>query len=236
MKKVLTALLLLIAAAAAVVFIFFPGLPWYIKVDREYSDIGASCAKIPADIPASSEEFEAYTGSGLMFSAWQGMTEELSDKGGASWTASSGSSLTAVSEVLPDGDGFLDNTGLSLKELESFCKSCKKSVPENEYEFDKLLLGISMQDFNIHDRKNSKIFYKLAGIKSSLDVAEGQYYELDGVGFRGLLYVSEAPEGMSSGEIGIYPERDRRSRINISISAADRNELLLVAETIKLTE
>ena len=65
-----------------------------------------------------------------------------------------------------------------------------------------------------------------------------KFYPVDGVGYRGYLLSGVDPDGdhgyKNYAIINVYPEKDKHTRYIITLSVTDWNEVLAIAESIKL--
>ena len=134
-------------------------------------------------------------------------------------------------------EDFLDRTGISHEALDKYCRAVEKTTPESEYEFTKLVMSLNMEDFDIHNFKNSKTFYQLMKCKNESYIDESdpaRYNSVDGVGFRGYLNTIETPDGYTA-HVFLYPEREKRTRYIIKISTENFGDIFTIADSIKLT-
>lgn len=245
MKKFLGILFLLILIAAGVCAYFFPGIPYYYKCTHELEMTDNIWEDIPKDLPKLSEGYADFSTMGIRITAWNDMeAQRTNDENNVTWANKDESHyVTVYSERINENDDFLDMTGISHDDLAAYCKSAEKTVPETKYEFVKLMASITMNDFDIHSYKNSKTFYRIMKLKSE-DLYFGKefpvkFYPVDGVGYRGYLVSAVGPDGNHGYEnytiINIYPEKDKHTRYIIDISVTDWNEVLAIANNIKLT-
>jgi hypothetical protein len=239
MKKFLGILFLLVIIAAGVCAYIFPGTPYYYKCTHELHITDNIWEKAPEGLPKLSEGFADFSSMGVRITAWNDMeTVNTGSKENVTWQNDNGSHSVSISvEHLSENDDFLDRTGITPEELDQYCKNAEKTTPENKYEFVKLFASLTMDDFDIHNFKNSKTFYKLMLCKDDLYSAGEvpiKIYPVDGVGFRGYL-LTEQNGGQKNAVINIYPEKDKKTRYIIELSVTDWNEILAIANSIKLT-
>ena len=235
MKKFMGILFLLIIAAAGVCAYFFPGIPYYYKCTHDIDLRESIWEDAPEGVELPAERAD-YSSFGVRLDAWSDMKpERTDDKNSVMWANADKSHLVFISaERLSDNDDFLDRTGISHEALDRYCKAVEKTTPENRYEFMKLVASLTMDDFDIHNFKNSKTFYLLMKIKNEMYLGEefpAKLYCIDGVGFRGFLYTSTGLEDEFA-LINIYPERDKHM---LEISAENWDEAIAAAKSIKLT-
>lgn len=240
MKKFLGILFLLIVIAVGVCVFFFPGIPYYYKCTHEFGLL----ENIVSELPAGSvlpDDYADYSNLGVRVTAWGDMeAQRTDDKNQGVWKNRNGSHIISVYvDNLGDNYDFLDRTGISHEALDRYCKAVKKSTPETQYDFVKLICSITMNDFDIHDSKNAKTFYKMMSQKNDLYIDEDHpvdLYIVDGVGYHGYMVIAETPENYTEAIINIYPEKNKHKRYIIDLSFTDRDEILSIAEHIKLTE
>lgn len=240
MKKFFGILFLLIIVSVGAAAYFFPGTPWYYKVKHEFALTDSIWETYPEGLPELPKDYEVYSDLGLRITAWNGMKPEIEeDKDSAEWHSDDKSRFVYIHrETLSDSYDFLDNTGITTEALERFCKEAEKTTPENIGELMRLIAMLTMDDFDIHDSKNAKTFYKLMDIKNESYLGEGypvRYYPADGVGYRGILVTAQAPDGKYA-NISIYPEKDKHHRYLLELSVTDWDEILKITESIQLTE
>lgn len=241
MKKFLGILFLLIVIAVGVTAYFFPGIPYYYKCTHDLELRDNITHELPADLAPLPDDFADYANLGIRMTAWGDMeAQHTGDKNQALWENKDKShSISIYAETLSENYDFLDRTGISHEALDRYCKAVKKTTPETGYEFVKLVGSITMDDFDIHDMKNSKTFYKMMSIKNDLYMGEEHpvdLYIVDGVGYHGYMVTAEAPENHKEAIINIYPDKSKRKRYVIDLSFTDRDEILSIAGNIKLTE
>ena len=239
MKKVLGILFLLVIVAAGVCAYFFPGIPYKYKCTHELELTDSIWENTPDNLPPLSGEYTDYASFGLRLTAWDDLKPvRTDDKSEAKFQNDDGSHYISINEVnIGENEDFLDRTGISPEALDRYCKAVEKTTPENGYEFTKLKMSLTMEDFDIHDFKNSKTFYLLMKEKNNAYFGENnpkKYYAVDGVGFRGCLHVERVSDH-NAAYIDIYPERDKKKKYRLGILVTDINEMLAVANSIKLT-
>ena len=239
MKKFIGILFLLIIVAAGVCAYFFPGIPYKYKCTHELQLTDSIWETIPDDLPPLPEDYADYSNFGLKITAWDDMKPiRTDDKSEAKWQNDDDTHYIVINEMnISESDDFLDRTGISHEALDKYCKAVEKTTPESEYEFTKLVMSLNMEDFDIHNFKNSKTFYLMMKEKNEAYFGENNpkiYYSVDGVGFRGCLHI-ESVSGYNASYIDIYPERDKKTKYRISIKVTDTNEILAIANSIKLT-
>ncbi|MBP5580847.1 MAG: hypothetical protein J6X85_03495 [Ruminococcus sp.] len=239
MKKVLGILFLLAIVAAGVCAYLFPGIPYKYKCTHELELTDSIWENVPEDIEKLPAEYASYSNFGLRLTAWEDMKPVRTDsKEKAQWQNGDEYHIVSIAtERINESDDFLDRTGISHEALERYCKAVEKTTPENQYEFMKLVASLTMDDFDIHDFKNSKTFYLLMKVKNDMYLGEkfpAKLYCVDGVGYRGFLYTEKSQKNTSA-IINIYPDRDKSSRYTLEVSVADWNETIAIAKSIKLT-
>lgn len=236
MKRFLGILFLLVIVAAGVCAYFFPGIPYKYKCTHDLELTDSIWENIPENIPPLPADYSDYSNFGVRITAWNDMEPvRTNDKTKAKWLNSDEDCWIGITEErLSESDDFLDRTGISHEALDRYCKAVEKTTPENQYEFTKLVASLTMDDFDIHDFKNSKTFYLLMKTKNELYLGSKMFYCADGVGFRGYFYTKHAPEA-NQGYMIIYPDRDKHTRYTIEISVFDYYQAFAMAESIKLT-
>ncbi|MCR4795942.1 MULTISPECIES: hypothetical protein [Ruminococcus] len=245
MKKILGILFLLIIVAAGVCAYFFPGIPYYYKCTHELEIRDSIWEELPKDLPKLSEGYADFSTMGVRITAWNDMeAQRAADDNAVTWANEDKSHMINISqERINESSDFLDMTGITHDDLDAYCKDAEKTTPESKYEFVKLMASLTMDDFDIHNYKNSKTFYRIMKLKSD-DFYFGKefpvkFYPVDGVGYRGYLLSSVEPDGdhgyAKFAVINIYPEKDKKTRYIIDISVTDWNEVLAIANSIKLT-
>lgn len=238
MKKVLGIIILLVIVASGVCAYFFPGIPYYYKCTHElYTE--NIWKNLPDDLPKLTEGYTDFSTGEVRITAWDDMEAERSETNDTvSWANEDETHFVSITaEALNESEDFLDRTGIPHEDLDQYCKAVKKTPPENIYELMKLMAGLTMEDFDIHNFRNSKTFYKLMKLKNEVYAGEEfptYFYPIDGVGYRGYLVAATGPEEDLS-IINIYPEKDRHKRYIIAISVTDWNEVIAAAKSIKLT-
>lgn len=240
MKKFLGILFLLIVIAVGVCVFFFPGIPYYYKCTHEFGLLENTVSELPAG-SVLPDDYADYSNLGVRVTAWGDMeAQRTDDKNQGLWENKDGSHVISVyAENLGDNYDFLDRTGISHEALDRYCKAVKKATPETPYDFMKLVGSVTMEDFDIHDSKNAKTFYRIMSMKNDLYTGEDhpvELYSVDGVGYHGYMVIAEAPENHTETIINIYPEKNKHRRYIISLSFTDRDDILAIAEHIKLTE
>lgn len=240
MKKFLGILFLLIVIAIGVAAYFFPGIPYYYKCTHEFKLMDSIISDLPTDLPPVSDEPADYSALGIKLTAWEDMEPvRTDDKNSSIWENEDRSHFISVyAESLGSNYDFLDRTGISHEDLDRYCKKMEKTTPETLPEFVKLVCSLTMEDFDIHDSKNAKTFYRMMDIKNKEyidDIHQINFYTADGVGYRGYLKTANAPAG-DYALINIYPDKDKQKRYIIEMSVTDWNEVKAVTESIKLTE
>lgn len=239
MKKFLGILFLLVIIAAGVCAYIFPGTPYYYKCTHELHITDNIWEKVPDDLPKLNDGYADFSSMGIRITAWNDMeTVNTSSKDNVTWQNDNGSHcVNLMMEHQSENDDFLDRTGITPEDLDQYCKKAEKTTPENKYEFVKLFASITMDDFDIHNFKNSKTFYKLMLCKDDLystGEAPAKIYPVDGVGFRGYL-ITDQTDGKKNAVINIYPEKEKKTRYIIDLSVTDQEDVVAVAESIKLT-
>ena len=241
MKKFLGILFLLIVIAVGVCVFFFPGIPYYYKCTHEFELLENTVSELPAG-SVLPDDYADYSNLGVRVTAWGDMeAQRTDDKNQGLWENKDGSHFISVyAENLGDNYDFLDRTGISHEALDRYCKAVEKTTPEFPYDFVKLVASITMEDFDIHDSKNAKTFYKMMGLKND-EFCHGadcsaDLYIVDGVGYHGYMRTLESASGENDAVINIYPEKNKHRRYIISLSFTDRDDILAIAESVKLTE
>ena len=245
MKKILGILFLLIIIAAGVCAYFFPGIPYYYKCTHEFEVRDSIWEELPKDLPELSEGYADFSTLGVRITAWNDMeAQRTPDDNTVTWANEDESHvITVYQERVNESSDFLDMTGIDHDDLDAYCKDAEKTTPESKYEFVKLMASLTMDDFDIHNYKNSKTFYKIMKQKNDAPFTDRnnpvKFYPVDGVGYRGDLVkdIAVEPETASGNYliINIYPEKDKKTRYIISVRLGDLNESLAIAESIKLT-
>ena len=238
MKKFLGILFLLVIVAAGVCAYLFPGIPYKYKCTHELQYTDSIWETIPEKVQPFSSDSADYSNFGLRMTAWDDMKPiRTGDKSQAKWQNDDGTHYITITEQnLGENEDFLDRTGISHEALDKYCKAVEKTTPENGYEFTKLVMSLTMDDFDIHNFKNSKTFYQLMKEKNDAYFGENnprKYYAVDGVGFRGCLH-TETVANYNVAYVDIYPDRDKRTNYRISIIFTDTDEILSIADSIKL--
>ena len=239
MKKFLGILFLLIIVAAGVCAYLFPGIPYKYKCTNELQTTDSLWNDTPGNLQPISGETADYSNFGLKLTAWDDMKPVRTDsKDSAMWQNGDEIHRIGISEEhLSESEDFLDRTGISHEALDKYCRAVEKTTPESEYEFTKLVMSLNMEDFDIHNFKNSKTFYQLMKCKNESYIDESdpaRYYSVDGVGFRGYLNTIETPDGYTA-HVFLYPEREKRTRYIIKISTENFGDIFTIADSIKLT-
>ncbi|SEH57162.1 hypothetical protein SAMN02910265_01543 [Ruminococcus flavefaciens] len=245
MKKILGILFLLILVAAGVCAYFFPGIPYYYKCTHELELRDNIWQEIPKDLPKLSEGYADFQTMDIRVTAWNDIeAQRKGDDNNVTWANEDHSHfITIFSERINESEDFLDMTGIDHGELDAYCKDAEKTTPESKYEFVKLMASLTMDDFDIHNYKNSKTFYKIMKQKNE-DIFKNRaypvsFYPVDGVGYRGYL-VKGLEYGYEKNTdkyvvANIYPEKDKKTRYIVIISFTELDEVLAIAESIKLT-
>lgn len=241
MKKFLGILFLLIVIAIGVGAYFFPGLPYYYKCTHDLEFRESLTHELPIASPDVPENSADYANPGIRLTAWGDMeAQRTNDKNQALWENKDGSHTVSIyAETLGDNYDFLDRTNISHESLDRYCKAVKKTTPETNYEFVKLVCSLTMDDFDIHDLKNAKTFSKMMSIKNENFVRGNTplaHYIVDGVGYHGFMLISEDAESGKEAVINVYPEKNKHKRYIIILSFTDKDEILSIAGKIKLTE
>lgn len=241
MKKFLGILVLLIIVAAGVCAYLFPGTPYYYKCTHELELTENIWEGTPTDIKPLPEDYKNYDGFGVRITAWGDMKlRPTGDEKSSVWSNEDNSHLICITqERISENEDFLDMTGINHDDLNAYCMDTEKTTPENKYEFVKLMASLTMDDFDIHNYKNSKTFYKIMKKKNE-DFCDDagkplRLCPVDGVGFRGFLMTAKSPDKNAHAVINIYPEKDKRTRYIIDLSVTSPDEVIAVAESIKLT-
>lgn len=244
MKKIKVGILFLfIIAAVGVCAYLFPGIPYYYKCTHAlYTD--SIWEELPDDLQKLTEGYEKFSTDDVRITAWDDMETQLSvDKDTVMWQNEDETHyVTITCEALDESEDFSDRIGITHEALDKYCKAAEKTTPENIYEFMKLMASLTMDDFDIHNFRNSKTFYKIMKMKSDEIVCytDGSFfplsfYPIDGAGYRGYLFIClEAPND-NYALVNIYPENDTHKRYIIALSITDLNEVIAVAESIELT-
>ena len=239
MKKFLGILFLLVIIAAGVCAYIFPGTPYYYKCTHELHLTENIWESTPTDVKPLPEDYENYDGFGIRITAWGDMKLRLTkDEKTAIWSNEDNSHLICIAqECISENEDFLDMTGLTHDDLNAYCIQTEKTTPESKYEFVKLMASLTMDDFDIHNYKNSKTFYKIMKKKND-DFCDDtgkplRLCSVDGVGYRGYLRTSKIANDNEI-TISIFPENDKRTRYVIALNSSEWNEILAIANSIKL--
>ena len=239
MKKFLGIFILLIFIAAGVCAYIFPGTPYYYKCTHDFEITDSIWNDIPNDLPKLSDDYADFSTLGIRITAWNDMeVRHTNDEKNVIWANEDNSHMVCVNqERINENEDFLDMTGINHNDLAAYCKSAEKTTPESEYEFTKLTASLTIKDFDIHNYKNSKTFYKIMKKKNE-DFCNDSgtplvFYPVDGVGYRGYLRTSKIADD-NEAIITIFPEKDKRTRYTIAFSLGNINEALSIAESIKL--
>ncbi len=240
MKKILGILFLLIVIAIGICAYFFPGIPYRYKCTHEFKLLDSIYSEVPADLAPLPADYADYSNLGIRITAWNDMEAvRTEDKNEALWENEDKSHTIHVkTETLGDNYDFLDRTGITHEALNSYCKKVGKTPPETNHEFVRLIMSLTMEDFDIHDMKNAKTFYKLMSLKNEEFMGLNcpvRYYSADGVGYKGYMKTVEMPSEKTA-VINIYPDKNNHRHYTIELSVTDWNEILAISESIKLTE
>jgi len=240
MKRFLGILFLLIIAAAGVTVFFFPGIPYYYKCTHDLKSTENILTDIPSDLPPIEGGTSEYSSLGLKLTAWKDMeAQRTDDKNQALWENKDRTHVVSIyTENIGGNFDFLDRTGISHEDLDRYCKKIKKSTPDGNLEFVRLIASLTMDDFDIHDFSNAATFYKMMKIKNDMYISDDypvRIYTVDGVGYRGFLLIAQAPDESLS-VINIYPEKDKHVRYVVGTSVNSWDEVKSIADSIKLTE
>lgn len=240
MKKFLGILILLIFIAAGVCAYIFPGTPYYYKCTHEFKITDNIWENATTEPLTSIADYENFTSPYLRITAWSDMKLRPSkDEKITIWANEDNSHLICITqERISENEDFLDMTGINHDDLDTYCKDTEKTTPENKYEFVKLMASLTMDDLDIHNYKDSKTFYKIMKKKNENfcnDAGEPlRLCPVDGVGYRGYLRTSQNANDNNI-IITIFPEKDKRTRYVIELSETEWNEILAIANSIKLT-
>lgn len=241
-KKILVILFLLIITAVGVCACLFPGIPYYYKCTHGlYTE--NIWEKLPDDLPELTGDYENFSIDDVHITAWDDMeTQQIWNENTIEWQNGDETHyVTITSEALDESEDFSDITGVTYEAFDKYCKTVGKTTPENIYEFVKLMANLTMDDFNIHNFQNSKIFCKIMEMKSELVgytdgiLSTAKFYPVDGTGYHGYLLITLEVTGDNFALVNIYPENDTHKRYIIALSFTDLNEVIAVAESIELT-
>lgn len=173
-----------IIIAALIFFIFFPGLPAYYNIKKNYKYINEVPKEYPYADVKTPESFVEVSVHGLTLSLPPELEKKYPDEteGMKSGLYVSDSEKVKTSVIFMEKNDF-DSEGFTLFDAlddgsteekisaEIFRKSLEKleiKVPENYYEFFNLVYTTSLEDFNIHTHGTKGSFIVIAEWKERL--------------------------------------------------------------------
>lgn len=232
-KKKVVVILSVLLAAILIIAIFFPGLPWYIRIKKEYEYIDKSLELFP-DSNTVPENYVEYSVSGVSLLAPEGL--EITEDNNIGKGFANDSVEIFITELTPD-DYIINFKGeiISEENLQQFCDFSSLDFPQSNYDKYNLQLSLSMDNFNIHNRKQSETFYKLADYRDSWFGHWENIYRFDKENFKGFLRIHDLGEYLS-GQAMIFPDSNPDNYIMITISPEKREDIFKIADTIRLTE
>ncbi|MBR6760727.1 MAG: hypothetical protein IKM30_01690 [Oscillospiraceae bacterium] len=210
----------------------FPGLPWYLKVEKEYSHLQEQVKEFPTSISSLPEDAKEYSGFGMTMKA----SKDLQVTESANRIKLSGQDLTITFSppFLFAGIPYYDSEEISADALKEFCDVNSLSVPQNEYEIDQLQYSITKEYFTMNNASVAKTFYQLADYKNDTYERFDTIYRLDGKGYRGFLRINTEFVDNISAVAMIYPDRNPNQRISVFFEALNTESILQIADSITL--
>lgn len=213
--KIIAAILAVLIAAAAVIFIFFPGLPAYIKVKLKYEHIDRTVGDLPAvGVP---ESFKPFTVNGLSFFAPAdaekkefGSSVRFGEKGFVLIMEGDKVKEAKTSEDLGMAADQWDGYKYAEADYRHFFEKLGEKYPTNEDASSDILWffrdRLTASDCLKLRSKDKDVFLEFAEIKEESWGME-ESFRLSGEGFTGYAARSTGdmiPEGMWT--VTLYPD------------------------------
>ena len=172
--KIGGAVLAFLAAAALVIFIFFPGLPTYMKLKSKYKNMDKHIAEFEkVSVPS---DFKSYNIRGVSFKApadWK-----LSDTKSSLRSPDEDSMIMVIKSNVPEEEKLLSESGYDCWESYDFTKDeyeglfRKLDIDVPEYDLNTRMLWMTKDELQLKDcirlrGKDMDIFKDLADIKEN---------------------------------------------------------------------
>ncbi len=210
----------------------FPGLPWYLKMNKEYSHLQKQVQEFPASVSSLPEDAAEYSSFGVTLKA----PKDLQIKESGNKTVMSGQDLTITLNppFLFAGIPYYEAEEIPAKDLEQFCDTNGLSVPQNEYEIEQLQYALTKEHFTMSNAAVAKTFYQLADYKNDTFERYDTIYALEGEGYRGFLRIDTQYVDSISAVAMLYPDRNPNQRISVFFEAVNTGMILQIVDTLSV--
>lgn len=229
--------------------VFFPGLPAYIAVKLEYSDIRRSPlqwehsnAEIPDSfIEISAEEMTLRVPSEMkkkdpdsdIMLFWDGDRE----------TETNASSIVLISEAVDESDfdalktmSFcFDDRTLTEAELKTIFSHVNMKYPESYYEYITGIYSLDMEDFDIHSYDASSDFIKAARIKVS-SISDNVIYEGKINGTPAIInFLSDDKDEHFKCAVDLFSGKNYEKHYSLLLASCDMETLYSMIASIEIS-
>lgn len=226
-KIIFAVILLLILGGFAVLFFGFPGLRQYNIMTNELTGVNVAAEEYPysAEIP---DDFTGAGGKGFELKLPPEITVSGMEDGNIIFSdgIDGGTSviLTDKATYTEKDYNITDESGVTAEEWEKFCRSIGRDTPDSYYALLDAAYSVTLDDFDIHSRGNSKAFASLAALKESLIVEGWRIYRFESENAVGFIFDTGFADGSSEQRqfiVQLFPKSDKNEEHMAIITSPD---------------
>lgn len=241
-KIIFAVILLLVLGGFAVLYFGFPGLRQYSIVTNELTGVNVVAEEYPysAEIP---DDFTGSGGKGFALKLPQEVT--VTDMEGGHIVFSDGSD-GGTSVILSDKVTYTEkdyniteDSGVTAEEWEKFCRSIGRSMPDSYYDLLDAAYSVTLDDFNIHSRGNSRAFASLAALKETLIVEGWKIYRFESENAVGFIFDTGYADGSPEQRqfiVQLFPKNNKNEEHIAIITSPDAATIRQIIASIDLVE
>lgn len=241
-KIIFAVILLLVLGGFAVLHFGFPGLRQYSIVTNELTSVNVAAEEYPysEEIP---DDFTGAGGKGFELKLPPEITTSGMEDGNIIFSDGSdgGTSVILVDKVTYTEKDYniTEESGVTAEEWEKFCRSIGRSTPDSYYDLLDTAYSVTLEDFDIHSRGNSRAFASLAALKESLIVEGWRIYRLESENAVGFVFDTGYADGSSEQRqfiVQLFPKSNKNEEHMAIITSPDAVVIRQIIASTDLVE
>lgn len=223
-------------------FFGFPGLRQYNIVTNELTGVNVAAEEYPysEEIP---DDFTGAGGKGFELKLPPEITVSGMEDGNIIFSdgIDGGTSVILIPKVTYTEKDYniTEESGVTAEEWEKFCRSIGRSTPDSYYDLLDAAYSVTLDDFDIHSRGNSKAFASLAALKESLIVEGWRIYRFESENAVGFIFDTGFADGSSEQRqfiVQLFPKSDKNEEHMAIITSPDAVTIRQIIASTDLVE
>lgn len=223
-------------------FFGFPGLRQYSIVTNELTGVNVVAEGYPysEEIP---DDFTGAGGKGFELKLPPEVTASGMEDGHIVFSdgIDGGTSVVLSDKVTYTESDYniTEESGVTAEKWEKFCRSIGRSTPDSYYDLLDAAYSVTLDDFDIHSRGNSRAFASLAELKENLIVEDWRIYRFESENAVGFIFdtgYADAIQEQRQFIVQLFPKSNKNEEHMAIITSPDAVMIRQIIASIDLVE